>query len=287
MAAKPPNWYLDPIVAAQKGKVHHEWIGQSVPAGLRVHCVLKTDLFEEAYGRDELLFSLPLEADFKIGVDVSAATVAEARNRARDGGYRSACFINADVRRLPLPDQCVDVVLSNSTLDHFDTEREIEQSLHELVRILKPGGILLVTLDNPRNPLFALLRVAVPLMGLRYRLGKTLSLKQLQRILEQARLETQSTGYLIHNPRFVSTILFLALRRVLGKRADAPIRWLLGAFSRFGNWPTRGLTGVFTAVCARKPAALAGSATGAGRDTAGNSREVACDGPFDTALHRK
>ena len=49
--------------------------------------------------------------------------------------------MNADVRRLPLADNRVDVVLSNSTLDHFDTEQEIEESLHELARVLKPGGI--------------------------------------------------------------------------------------------------------------------------------------------------
>ena len=28
-----PNWYLDPLVAAQKRTVHLEWIGRNVPAG--------------------------------------------------------------------------------------------------------------------------------------------------------------------------------------------------------------------------------------------------------------
>jgi SAM-dependent methyltransferase len=250
----PPNWYLDPLTAAQKRNEHLEWIRRNVPSGMRIQGILKTDLFEEAYGQDELLFSLPFDGSLRLGCDVSAATVARAADRGRDRGCR---FINADVRRLPLADECMDVVLSNSTLDHFGTELEIEESLFELTRVLKPGGILLVTLDNPRNPLFILLRAAVPWMGLPFRLGKTLSPRKLRRILDQAGLEIQSTGSLIHNPRFLSTLLFLMLRGLFGSRADRAIQWLLEAFSRFGNLPTRGITAVFITACARKPA-LAG-----------------------------
>jgi SAM-dependent methyltransferase len=248
---RQPNWYLDPLAAAQKRAVHLEWIRRNVPPGLPIQTVLKTDLFEEAYGRDELLFSLPLDAGLKIGCDVSAATVALAADRGRGHSCR---FINADVRRLPFARDCVDVVLSNSTLDHFDTEQEIEESVRELTRVLKPGGILLVTLDNPRNPLFLLLRAGLPWMGLPFRLGKTLSRRKLLGMLDRAGLQLQSTGWLIHNPRFVSTLLFLTLRRLFGERASPSIEWLLRAFSKLGNLPTRALTGVFIAACARKPA---------------------------------
>jgi len=92
--SKPPNWYLDPLVAAQKRDVHLEWIRRNVSPELRIQNVLKTDLFEEAYGGDELLFSLPFDACLKIGIDVSAAAVA----RAADRGHNSGCrFIRADV----------------------------------------------------------------------------------------------------------------------------------------------------------------------------------------------
>jgi SAM-dependent methyltransferase len=245
-----PNWYLDPLVAAQKRDVHLAWIARNVAPGSWIPAVLKTDLFEEAYGRDELLFSLPFDAGIKIGMDVSAPTVIQAADR-RSG--RGCQWINADVRRVPLADECVDLVLSNSTLDHFETEREIEHSLHELVRVLKPGGILLVTLDNPRNPLFFLLHGATKWTGISFQFGKTLPLQKLLRILERAGLEVESTDALIHNPRFVSTLIFLALRRVLGRRADTPIAWLLSAFSKLGRLPTRGLTAAFVAACARKP----------------------------------
>ncbi len=245
-----PNWYLDPLVATQKRDVHLEWIARNVPSGSRNQTVLKTDLFEEAYGRDELLFSLPFEAGLKIGMDVSAPTVNRAAH-SRSG--RGCQWVNADVRQVPLAGECVDVVLSNSTLDHFETEHEIEESLSELVRVLKPGGILLVTLDNPRNPLFFLLHGATRWMGISFQFGKTLPLPKLLRILERAGLEVQTTDALIHNPRFVSTLIFLVLRRMLGHRADAPIAWLLSAFSKLGSLPTRGFTAAFVGACARKP----------------------------------
>lgn len=256
--ARLPNWYLDPLVAAQKRQVHCEWIQSNVPPGPGLGAVLKTDLFEEAYGRDELLFSLPLDAYLKIGIDVNAATAAKAADRGRALG---CVFANADVRRLPFADGCLDVVLSNSTLDHFDTAGEIEASLRELARILKPGGTLLVTLDNPHNPSFTILRAAMPFARVPYRLGKTLSMSDLLVILKQAGLKPQSTAWLIHNPRFISTLLFLALRRLFGKRADPAIRRILGAFSRLERWPTRKLTGVFLAVCARKEVYPAGELT--------------------------
>jgi hypothetical protein len=65
----------------------------------------------------------------------------------------------------------------------------------------------------------------------------------------------ERTSYLIHNPRGISTALFLALRRVFGRFASAPIRGLLGVFALFEKLSSRSLTGCFLAVSAiRQPA---------------------------------
>jgi len=77
----------------------------------------------------------------------------------------------------------------------------------------------------------------------------------LVRKLEAAGLEIADTDYLIHNPRVLSTLAFLTLRKIFGRSASRPIRWLLGAFAVLDRLPTRGLTSCFVAVCARKPAA--------------------------------
>jgi SAM-dependent methyltransferase len=251
--SKPPNWYLDPLVAMQKREVHIEWISRSLPRGAAIGTILKTDLFEEAYGADELLFSLPVQARLKIGFDIDDATARSAAGRCQS---TECVFFNADVRDLPLANDSIDLILSNSTLDHFETQVEIDESLRELVRVLKPGGTLLVSFDNPHNALFAVFRAALPLAGLSFRLGKTLSRSDLIRLLDRMGLEMQTTEWLIHNPRFLSTLLFLALRRIFGRQADPMIRGFLAAFAKFGKLPTRAMTGVFVAACARKPAGV-------------------------------
>ena len=48
-----------------------------------------------------------------------------------------------------------------STLDHFEDAAQIEVALGELHRVLRPGGHLVLTLDNPANPLIRL-RNALP-----------------------------------------------------------------------------------------------------------------------------
>ncbi len=242
-----PNWYLHPLVAEQKKAVHLEWIGRNVQA-TRVRVVLKTDLFEEANGEDELLFSLPFAADMRIGMDIAETTVQRAVGR-RD--CPAAKFVAADTRRLPFPDGSIDIVLSNSTLDHFGDRKDIGTSIGELVRVLRPGGLLLITLDNPENPLYFLFRAAAQRFS--YTLGYTASRKELTRMMKGAGLEILTTDWLIHNPRFLSTLLFLAVSRLGGRYGDRVIAALLRAFASLGRLPTRAFTAAFVAACGRKP----------------------------------
>jgi hypothetical protein len=74
--------------------------------------------------------------------------------------------------------------------------------------------------------------------------------------LGEAGLRVEAEDWLVHNPRLLSTALFLVLRRLLGPRADAPIAALLRAFDRLGELPTRRWTACFQAVAARKSEAL-------------------------------
>jgi hypothetical protein len=62
-----------------------------------------------------------------------------------------------------------------------------------------------------------------------------------------------STDYLIHNPRLLSTLLFLGIRKMLGRFADMPVRALLACFAALDKLPTRSSTGCFVAAFAEKP----------------------------------
>ncbi len=58
----------------------------------------------------------------------------------------------SDIRNSPFKTESFDQIISNSTLDHFTNKNDIIVSLKELRRMLKPEGVLIITLDNPSNP---------------------------------------------------------------------------------------------------------------------------------------
>ena len=108
--------------------------------------ILKTDLFDEAFG-EGLYPLLNSRAEVITGLDLAFSISDASRYR-----YPDLRAVNADVRQLPFTGDSFDVIVSNSTLDHFTCRDEILVSLRELYRVLKPNGHMLITLDNPTNP---------------------------------------------------------------------------------------------------------------------------------------
>jgi ubiquinone/menaquinone biosynthesis C-methylase UbiE len=245
-----PSGYLDPLVARQKREAHlqlvRRWLRELNPQS-----VLKTDLFEEAFGEDRVLLDLAPGARHVVGIDIAATTVGAAARRCPVAGVS---FLVSDLRALALRTDSFELVFSNSTLDHFETRDELRAALRELVRVVRPSGLLMITLDNPRNPLYPLLRWATRLWRAPYFLGCTASRRQLNAWLSELGMEVVEEGWLIHNPRLLSTGMFLVLRKIMGRAADGPIRALLRMFELLGRLPTEPLTACFSAVCARKPA---------------------------------
>lgn len=76
------------------------------------------------------------------GVDISSALLGRA---LAAGG---AAFAQARGEQLPLADESMDAVISECTLSIF----EMDLALRECVRVLKPGGYLLVSDLYARNP---------------------------------------------------------------------------------------------------------------------------------------
>jgi SAM-dependent methyltransferase len=224
-----------------------DWIDRNL-GDFRPGIALKTDLFEEANGDDQLLFALAPRARVAVGIDSDARTAARAR--ARSGTVLVAA---ADARRLPFRSGAVDLVISNSTLDHFEKRTDLDAAVAELARVLAPGGRLLITLDNPWNPLYQIFHKGLKRYGVSFELGHTASLPRLRRMLSSSGLEIMGSEWLIHNPRFLSTLLFLSLRSVMGASAGRPIGWLLRAFALLGRSPVRPFSACFVAACARKP----------------------------------
>jgi len=222
-----------------------------LPAG-GVQQLLKTDLFDEAVS-EGLHKPLADCASRLVGIDVSPEIVRAALCRFPDLDARTA-----DVRKLPFEEASFDVVVSTSTLDHFDSLQEIQTALSELSRVLRPGGQLLLTLDNLSNPA-VWLRSILPDRWLRslglipYRVGTTCRPRQLKLMVREVGFEITAATAILHCPR----ALAVAATHLIERRASAPTqeRFLkaMRSFERLEGWPTRYVTGYFTAIHARKP----------------------------------
>lgn len=222
--------------------------------------LLKTDLFDEAVS-EGLLPSLVERASRIVGVDTELAIRDAAA--ARLPGVEA---IAADVRRLPFGDGTFDTILSNSTLDHFAEPGEIRIALRELVRVLRRGGRLLVTLDNPANPVVALSKALprTPLnrlwsrlggrtaeLGLApYVVGATLSPGGLRRTLAAEGLRVVATDTVVHAPRVAAVVVASRLERHATPAAQERFVGLLGACERLRGTPVAAVAAHFHAALA-------------------------------------
>jgi ubiquinone/menaquinone biosynthesis C-methylase UbiE len=246
-AEQDAAWYLDHVVAQQKRDMNLE-LFRKWTEGVHPTTILKTDLFEEASGRADVLANLS-ESACLIGMDISHRMVSRAKTR---NPASNAMFLVSDACDLALASGTVDVIFSNSTLDHFLSVKDFETSLLELGRVLKPGGIIIITLDNLNNPLYHILKWLGTHGFAPFKMGYTTTLNGLVMALQKIGMEVTATDYQIHNPRLISTALFLSTRRILGRFADQPIRFFLRCFALLNRLPTRGYTACFIAARGRK-----------------------------------
>jgi SAM-dependent methyltransferase len=246
-------YHLDPVMAEHKRRVHlallRRWC--PLPRGARV---LKTDLFEEALGGDEVLLSWPSsdEGARAYGIDISGEVCARARERIQQGRAEARVAL-ADAGRLPFRDASLDFVFSCSTLDHFETRGEILRGLHEAARALKPGGSLLLTLDNPRALFYPLARLLERKGKIAFPLGETIPPQEIAEVLRECGLDVVARRGIYHVPRVVFTGGLRVLRALrLGFLSGGLLRFLALLEKGQGR---RGefRTAWYTAVLARRP----------------------------------
>ena len=73
-----------------------------------------------------------------VGLDISKGEVVHASKRAKVRGVEGkVTFVNGDMENVPLPDDSVDVVISNGA---FCLAPDKEKAFKEIFRVLKPGG---------------------------------------------------------------------------------------------------------------------------------------------------
>jgi len=85
-----------------------------------------------------------------VGIDASPAQLARARAQADD----PALFAEGSLLQIDAPDGSFDFVYTINVLHHLASIDEQRAAFAELLRVLRPGGLLLVQEINTRNVLF-------------------------------------------------------------------------------------------------------------------------------------
>lgn len=219
------------------------------PVG-QMDTLLKTDLFDEAVGDglSPLLSSLAKRVFY---ID----SALEVHEMAKDR-YSRLRTIGADVRHLPFANGTFNGIVSNSTLDHFESPDDLFGSLQELFRVLRPGGQMILTLDNLSNPMI-FLRNWLPFPFLKrlkvvpYYVGVTLRANRLERLLRESGFEVVEMDAILHCPRVLAVTIAHWVEHTSPRTQKSFLR-ILTAFERLSCLPTRFLTGYFVAVKATK-----------------------------------
>jgi len=85
-----------------------------------------------------------------VGLDLSQKDIKTAKNRIKDFSVsdqnKSICFFGAgDIQSLPFKDNIYDAVICSEVLEHLES---LERAVSEIVRVLKPGGILAISVPR-------------------------------------------------------------------------------------------------------------------------------------------
>lgn len=142
MAAVPPLlWSGERFIPGEGGpEIYYEHAHRYVLArGLLAGAAVVDLASGEGYGAAWLAEV----AASVVGIDIDEGSVRHSR--AQYARHDNLSFAVGDIQSLPLADDCVDAVTCFEAIEHVHNPRAV---VEEVVRILRPGGLLLISTPN-------------------------------------------------------------------------------------------------------------------------------------------
>ncbi len=172
--------------------------------------ILKTDLYEESLGHDDFLFDLAKNNENVYGMDISSEMVDMAKERAKKLGVNPNLVVQ-DARKMTFDDDTFDLIISNSTFDHFP---EIDEAISECGRVLKTGGVLIMTIHNKNNLLLYLLCKIMKFFNKyhSFYIEGVYSLREIRALVKQAGLGVTDSTAILHVPPVFPTLINVVYR---------------------------------------------------------------------------
>ncbi|MAG39304.1 hypothetical protein CMO90_04430 [Candidatus Woesearchaeota archaeon] len=242
--------YLDDIYGKYKGEDIKQLIEKWVP-DIDKKRILKTDCFEEAYGHDQILFNIAKENGEVYGIDISNEVIEKAKERQKEFKTKKRTFICCDTKKLSFEDNFFDVIISNSSHDHFP-KKELPAAIRELKRVLKKNGVLILTMHNKHNQIFYFACQFGKLTGLIPYYTTFFTKKETKKLVGEEGFKVEYITTYFHAINQSHKIVKF-LRKIKSKKIDRSIKNSVKLFKKIGKTKMNHYLGWFIALkCIKK-----------------------------------
>lgn len=217
--------YFGKILGGYKRKCYLNIINEWV-ASKKFNRLLKTDLYEEAHGVDDILPYLK-NCIHKTGIDNSRFIV----NKAFENSKKEFDCVFADLKELPFENEVFDIVFSSSTLDHCNQEIMYEY-LKEIHRVLNDKGIVIISINNKHNLALYFANKLEKLLKLSKLQTEFYTTGQLKEIFQKFDFNVRKVDYIFFILPFSKKIINL-INNCGNNKLNHVLQYLIYVFERF------------------------------------------------------
>ncbi|MEO0882657.1 MAG: class I SAM-dependent methyltransferase [Pseudomonadota bacterium] len=116
------------------------------------------DVLEYGCSNGDRSLQLAARSNSITGIDISDVAIERANRLALDQGVENATFLAMNAEEMTFDDASFDLVFGSGILHHLD----LEKSLSEIRRVLRPGGRAVFVEPLGHNPVFNAYRMLTP-----------------------------------------------------------------------------------------------------------------------------